>query len=457
MLDQENLTELLRLIESTTDKKQLREILNQYHEFDIATILNELDSEKQSFVLSIFEDEELADILTYMDALDTSEILSDIDDEKVASIINEMEPDDAADVLEELDEEQAQNVLQLLDEDIQNDINSLSKYDEDTAGSIMNTHYLKAYAEWDVKDAMKLVVKEAPEAETINTIFIVDQDDILVGTLDLKKLIVTKSPHKLSDIMTTHFQSVETTDSIEYVVQSIRNYDTYLMPVVSSGIIEGIITMDDAFDALAEVVEEDYAKLGGLTEGEERDEKVILSIKKRLPWLVILLFLDLCVSLIISRFGHIITVLPILTFFQAAVLGLAGNCGTQALAVAVRRLGTEKMKSGKAIVKHLWKESLLGLCTGIVLGIVSFLLVVGMLYLKQDTVLPPVLVGLVLGISIAVAVMVSNLFGALVPVIFYKCKIDPAVASGPFITTINDIIVVVLYFSIAIVILHTYI
>lgn len=454
MVDKEK---VITLIENTNDVNELKSILSNYHNFDIAEIIKNVDSDKQALIMSLFTDEELADILAYMDADDTSDILSDVDNKKVASIINEMEPDDAADVLDELETEQASEIINLLDADVKEDINNLSKYADGTAGSIMNSNFLMAYEYWDVKDAMRLVVKEAPNVENINTIMIVNKDDFLVGTLDLKKLIISKSPCQLNEIMVSHFQAVKVNQKIEEVVKMISDYDTYLMPVIDDGgIIKGIITMDDAFDEAVDAVEDDYAKLAGLTEGEESDESVGLSIKKRIPWLIILLFLDLGVSLVISMFSKVIVAVPLLAFFQAAVLGLAGNCGTQSLAVAVRRISENKLNKTKLILKHLTKETLLGICTGLVLGIVSFGLVVGMLYLKKEVEIPPVKIALVLSVSITCAVATSNLFGALVPVIFYKCKVDPAVASGPFITTINDVIVVILYFGIAMIMLGNY-
>lgn len=448
---------IITLVENTNDPNELRSILDGYHNFDIAEIINSVDAEKQALIMSLYTNEELADILAYMDADDTKDILSDVDNNKAASIINEMEPDDAIDILDELEVEQASKIINLLDDDVKENINTLAKYDDDTAGSIMNSNFLMAYDYWDVKDAMRLVVKEAPNVENINTIMVVNKNDILVGTLDLKKLIISKSPCLLKEIMISHFQAVKTEDTVEKVVKMISDYDTYLMPVVDdSGVIKGIITMDDAFDEAVEAVEDDYAKLAGLTEGEESDESVGLSIKKRIPWLIILLFLDIGVSLVISMFSKVIVAVPLLAFFQAAVLGLAGNCGTQSLAVAVRRISENKLNKTKLIIKHLGKETLLGICTGLVLGIISFGLVVGMLYLKKEVEIPPIKIALVLSVSITCAVALSNLFGALVPVIFYKCKVDPAVASGPFITTVNDIIVVILYFGIAMIMLGSY-
>lgn len=456
MKNNKSFEEIINTIENTTDLTSLKPELEKYHDFELANIISNLSSEKQSEILKLFSDAEIADILVYMDSDDTTEILEDIEEEKVASIINEMEPDDATDILNEFEDEQAQVIINLLDDEVKDDIEELSKYDDDTAGSIMTTNYLRAYDSWDVKDAMKEVVQKAPEVEVLNTILVVDANEKLVGTLDLKQLIITKSPKKISEIMLSHYQSVNVNDKIEDVVKLIRDYDTYMMPVLDNGYIKGIITMDDAFSALTDVVEEDYAKLAGLTEEVEIDDGIAASVKKRIPWLIILLFLDLIVSLIISNFSSVIASIPLLAFFQASVLGLAGNAGTQSLAISVRRLSDNEDNSNKQLFKHLVKETMLGLLIGVLLGVISFLLVVGMLYLKKETEIPPFQIGLVLSVSISLAVTISNLFGSLIPIIFYKLKIDPAVASGPFITTINDIIVVVVYFGIALLLLQNY-
>lgn len=448
--------EILRIIEKINDKEELIKILSTYHKYDIAQIIKLVEKNKKKLIISLYDEETLVEIFSYLEDDEVSFVLDEIDINQAASIINEMEIDNASDVLEEFSSDKVSEILPLLDQDVQSDLQEITKYEEGTAGSIMNLNYLEVFEDYDVKDAMKVLVKNAPDVEVINTLIVVDHNQKLVGTLDFKKLIVTKSPCMIKDIMLKHFESVEVEDLVEDVIKKINDYDLYLMPVTEKGIMKGIITIDDAFDETVDAAVDDYAKLAGLTEDEETNENIKESIKKRIPWLIILLFLDFGVSFIISIFSKVIVAIPLLAFFQAAVLGLAGNAGTQSLAIVIRKIGENKLDENSLIIKHLLKEMLLGLIIGIILGITSFVIVVGMLYLKKEVAIEPFKVGLVLGISIATAVTVSNLFGALVPVIFYKCKADPAVASGPFITTINDIIVVILYFGIAMLILQNY-
>jgi len=451
-----DLNKIVELIENTTSDKLIKEELKGYHSFFLAQIIKELSEEKQAEVLNLFDNDELAQILVYLDDEDSSEILEDVDAKTAASIINEMDPDDAVDILDEIDNEHAKKIISYLDDDVKEDIVELQKFDEDTAGSIMTTSFIKVYDYYDVKDAMRVLVKDAPDVETINTLMVVDKNENLKGIIDFKKLIISKTPCKISDIMDTHFKAVDVNDKTRDVVDLMSDYDIYILPVIEDGVLKGIITMDDAFDEITTNAEDDYAKLAGLVENEETSDTIALSIKKRIPWLIILLFLDLVVSIVIGGFGDVISRIPVLAFFQAAVLGLAGNCGTQSLAIEIQKLTDDDHLTGKKIIKSLLKEICLGLLTGIVLGIIAFILVVSMLYLKKETEISPFNIGFVIAISILVAVTASNFFGALIPIVFYKLKIDPAVASGPFITTINDIIVVVIYFGIAILMLSEY-
>lgn len=441
--------ELKKLIEQTTDLTELKSILDNYHPYDIAILFADLDDSDQEKIIKCYSDEEFAEILSYVEDEDASDILEDLPEEKAAAIINEMEPDDASDVLDEMEEDVVEKVTALLDEDLQEDIETLSNYEEDTAGAIMNTNFIKVLTGSTVKQAMKIVTAEAPDAETINTIFIVDEQDALLGVMDLKDLIVARMPKTVNDVMLENFVFADVLDDHDTIVKKVSDYDVKALPVLKDGKILGIITMDDAFDALTEEAEEDYAKLAGLTEDEESKESIFGSIKKRIPWLAVLLVLDIFIAMVISIFDKEIQGYPILAFFQASVLGLSGNCGTQSLAVAVRRISDGDLDNKHGVRKHILKELLQGLGTGVILAIVSFLMVFVMLTIKKETEVAPYQMGLILGIAVLISVVLANFVGSLLPVIFYKMKIDPAVASGPFITTINDVVSVLTYFGIA--------
>ena len=369
-----------------------------------------------------------------------------------------MEPDDATDTLGEFKPDASKEIFELLEKNTKEDLEVLVQYEEGTAGAIMNNNYISLAAGIDVKLAMKTVVSEAPDVETINTSFVIDKNGNLLGTVDLKKLIVTKSPCLIDDIMNTNFKWANVDEDVEDVLKTITDYDIYALPIIDKGILKGIITMDDAADVLVEEAEEDYAKFSGLTEEEEIDEPVVKSIKKRLPWLSILLILDLFVAVIISQFEYLFAIdaLTILVIFQPVILGLAGNCGTQSLAVAVRSIGNDELENKKAIFKHLGREFSLGLTTGIVIGIIGFCMSFLLLILKDNTNSSNFYLSLVVSLSIFLSITFANTVGALIPIALYKCKIDPAVASGPFITTINDIISITVYFTLATLLIYNF-
>lgn len=440
--------ELINLIVNTP-KDELKEKLASYHPYDIAEVLNELDDESKDKVYEIYTSEELAEILSYLDSEDSSDELEELGPEKAAEILNEMELDDASSIIEELEKDTLEELSNYFSEEFKDTVEELNSYDEDTAGSMMNPHFLKVKSGLSVKNAVKEVTKQAPEAENIDTIFVVDDADKLLGVITLRELIVARMPKTVDDIMLSNFVSVDVNDDYDTIVKVVKDYDVTSLPVLEDGIIKGIITMDDAFDVLTETHEDDYAKFAGLTEASEKEETIFESVKKRIPWLLVLLFLDLLIALVISRFDAVIEKVTVLAFFQAAVLGLAGNTGTQTLAVSVRMISAGELDEKKRIGKQLLKEFLQGLGIAVILGLVGMILVFGLLSIVNMTDLPSLKVGMVVGISITCAVIFSNLSGFLLPILFYKLKIDPAVASGPFITTLNDIISVVIYFSTA--------
>lgn len=440
---------ILNQLEKTKDLNTLRMNLTKLHPYDIAKVFPLLNEEKRKKLYTIFDDEQLAEIFSYLK--DSSVYFQELNREKIADIIEEMEPDDAADTLGEMSQSTSKAVYELLEKETKEELTTLVKYKEDTAGALMNTHYIFFSSGIDVKAAMKTIIHNAPEVETISTSFVIDDRGYLLGTIDLKKLIVTKSPCNVDTIMNTNFQWANVDQDIEEVVKIIKNYDIFELPVLENGILKGIITMDDATDALIDVAEEDYAKFTGLTEEEEMNESVSKSIKKRLPWLSILLILDIFVTIIISQFEYLFAIdsMTTLVLFQPMILGLAGNCGTQSLAVTIRKISNYQLDNNKPILTHLGRELSLGFITGFVLGLTSFVLTLLILLLKQNSNQNMFLLATIVSISLFISVTIANTVGSLIPVILYKFGIDPAVASGPFITTINDISSITIYFSLA--------
>ncbi|HOH18618.1 MAG TPA: CBS domain-containing protein, partial [Bacilli bacterium] len=362
--------EIINLIKTTTDLNSLRIQLNNYHQRDLAESFRLLDEDQQEKVYALFSNEELADFFSYLDAEDVSEITETISEEKLASIIQEMEPDDAADLLAEYSDDRVEMIYQFIDEDTKEEISELLEYEENTAGALMNSNYLVIEQGKDIKDLMKKLVKEAPDLESINTTFVVDANNQLLGTIPLKKVIMAKAPCPVESIMNPNFKAVNVDTPIEDAVNIVKNYDIFDLPVLESGQLKGIITIDDAMDTVVEEAEEDYAKLAGLTEAEEITESTFTSVKKRIPWLAFLLIMDLFVAVVISQYDYLFALdkMTVFVFFQPIILGLAGNFGTQSLAITIRKITDHEFDYRHRILKHLIKETALGLAMGLLLG-----------------------------------------------------------------------------------------
>lgn len=448
--------EILNLIKENKDITELQKSIQKYHPFDVALALKELETDDFERIQKVFSPQELAEIFSYIDEDESTEILEDMSPNVIANIVNEMEIDDAVDVLNELDDDIKSDVLELVSGDVKEDYESLKEYEDDSAGSLMTTTFVSVKTKSDVKVAMKNVVSLAPIVESFNTIFVVDDNDKLLGTIELKKLISTKSPCIVDDIMLENFQTVNVDINIEDVIKIIKDYDIYELPVLKGEKLVGMITMDDALDALYDQKEEDYAKLSGLN-SEEENESPLKSVKNRLPWLAGLVVLNVLVSLTLTLFENIIENVTVLILFQPLLLGIAGNTSTQSLATTVRKIGENFFDNKKEERMHLLKEMSIGLLLGLFIGLIAFLYSYIFLNVINYNELPIIKISFILCLSVFISLIVANLLGALIPIFLTKIKVDPAIASGPFITTLNDIITIVIYFTLASLILSHFI
>jgi magnesium transporter len=377
----------------------------------------------------------------------------EIEDEKYKIYLQEMDPtfaaqmlsymytDDAVDILNELDKSDVANYLTIMGDEAAKEIKDLLHYKEYTAGSIMTTEYIAIHANETVQSAMQILKREALHAETIYYLYVIDEDKRLVGVLSLRDLLVSNDDTMICDIMNERVVFSLVDEDQEEVARKMSDYDLLAIPVVdSSKHLLGIITVDDIVDVIEEEASDDYSKLAGVTDMDSADKNPFSAAKKRLPWLVILLFLGMMTASLIGRFEKTIEKVSILAVFIPLIAGMSGNTGTQALAVAVRSLATgdfEQEGKWKLIVR----EAGTGLITGTTCGALITLIV----YLwKHD-----IFLGLLVGFSLLATLTVATVAGALVPLIMYRLKVDPAVASGPFITTINDIISILIYFGLA--------
>lgn len=443
--------EILNIIQSNCKDNELKEQLQEYHENDVAGIFEELSLEEQERLLRILGKEIMSDVVPFMD--DAGDFLSEIDADKAADIIEQMDADDAVEVLEELDEETRNEILDLIEEsEIKDDIALIDSYDEDEFGSRMSTNFITVKRSQSVKEAMKTLIGMAAEKDNIFTIFVLDEDDSFYGVINLKDLIVARSEVELETLIYTNFPIVYDKDSVSENIERLREYSENMIPVISSAdnTLLGVITSTDIIELIDEERSDDYAKLAALTSEQEPDETLFTSMKKRVPWLIALLFMGLAVSAVVGLFEGVVDALPMIVSFQSLILGMAGNVGTQSLAVTVRTLGNAEGHNFKTQMITILKEIRVALLNGLILGLISFVIVCAYLILfgSYGTVFVFSAAGCV-GLAMFFAMAVSGLTGAAIPICLYRCGIDPAVASGPLITTINDLVAVLSYYGLA--------
>ena len=451
---QEEIQELLSLIRSKSKPSYIKEELENYHDSDIAEVICYLTEEERKKLYRILGKERVSNVFTYLENVE--DYIAELENETAADLIELMDADDALDVLQELEEEDKKQITSLMEKDALEDVRLLASFEDDQIGSKMTTNYIIVKKNDTIKSAMKHLIKYSKENDNIYTLFVKDENGKFYGSIDLKDLIRAREDDNLEDIIHTQYPYVYSTELIEECINDLKDASLDLYPVLNEkDELIGVITQDDLVEVVEDELTEDYAKLAGLNEAEEIDEPVFKSVKKRIVWLVCLLILGMFISLVVSQFETVIDGIPMIVFFQSVVLGMSGNAGTQSLAVTIRGLMDEDL-SRKKIAKMVFKEVRVGLTNGLILSIISFGAVSLFLYVRNTPILGETLrindllliAGCVSGALIP-AFILSSFIGCIVPIIFKKIKIDPAVASGPLITTLNDIVGIVSYYGLA--------
>ncbi len=440
--------ELTALFRSDLTREQLAERLSDYHERDIAEAIGELTKKERMRIYPCLGEELISDILSYMENPD--EYLAELKLETVARVLSRMDADDLVDLLEELDEGAQQKLVKLLDDDAEEDVRLLLSYEEDEIGSRMTTNFIVIERRLSIRQAMSELIRQAGENDNIMTIYVVDENGKYYGAIDLKDLIVARDGSDLEKLISTSYPYVSDHEKISDCMDKIRDYAEDSIPVLSQKReILGVITSQDMIEVVDDELGEDYAKLAGLTAEEDLEESTFESMKKRLPWLIVLLFLGMGVSSVVGAFEAVVAVLPIVICFQSLILDMAGNVGTQSLAVTIRVLMDENLTASQK-AGLVFKEIRVGFSNGLFLGILAFVMIgLYILLLKQNPVSTAFLISGCVGVSLMVAMIISSMVGTLIPMLFHKLRVDPAVASGPLITTINDLVAVVTYYGLA--------
>ena len=440
--------ELIAIIRGNLSREELIDRLFDYHDNDIAEALELLTPEERKRLYSALGAERVAEIFAYLD--DGDIYLKELSLKQQAKVISEMDSDDAVDILEEVDDDTKCKILGMLDKEASEDVRLLLSYDEHEIGSYMTTNFILIHNDLTVREAMRELVRQAGENDNISTIYVVDRQEQYYGAIELQDLIIAREYTDLEDLISHSYPYVKDHEKVADCIEQIKDYAEDSIPVLQEdGTIAGIITSQDIVEAVDDEMGEDYAKLAGLTAEEDLNEKLTESVKKRLPWLVILLFLGMVVSSVVGAFESVVAVIPIVMCFQSLILDMAGNVGTQSLAVTIRVLMDEELTAKQKLMLVV-KEMKIGFVNGLFLGVMAWLFLgIYICVIKGYPIHHALLVSGCVGIALVTAMVISSMVGTLIPMFFKKINVDPAVASGPLITTVNDLVAIVVYYGLA--------
>jgi len=439
-LNNNTISEIKQLI-ANKNNVLVSEMLAELHHADIAELLDALDFDSAVYIFKLLDSEKTSDILTELDDDIRDKILQALSAKEIAEEIDELETDDAADIIGELPEDQKEEVIAHI-EDVEHakDIVDLLRYDEDTAGGIMGKELIKVYEDWTIFTCVREMRRQAENIDKVHTVYVVDGHEILKGRLSLKSMLTTSTKTPIKEIYNNTVISVKVDDKDEEVAQVMQKYDLMVVPVIDEmGRLVGKITIDDVVDIIKEEAEKDYQMAAGLTEDVEADDTIFELIKGRLPWLILGLFGGLGSVFIMEGFEDALTKYRTLFFFTPLIAAMAGNVGVQSSAIVVQGLANNIIKG--SIWKRLLKEVGLSLFNGIVLSLMIVIFGQVMNY--------PINFTLAIAISLIVVIIIASLVGTFVPIVLDKKRIDPALATGPFITTSNDIFGIFIFFYIA--------
>lgn len=425
------------------NSKAVSEMIAEMEAVDIAHIFQNIDEEHRVFFYELMDNDVSAEMLLYLDEDERKDFLKNFSTKEIADeIIGEMDSDDAADIIAELPEHQQNEVIQHLDdEEHAQNIVELLRYDDDVAGGLMANELVKVNHNLSIISAVKEMRKMAEDLEEVHSIYVVDENDKLLGTLSLKKLLTTSTSTKIGDVYNSKIRSVQDNQPAEEVAHYIQKYDLLEVPVVDAlGKLVGRITVDDVMDFVKEEAEKDYQLASGIAVDVDSSDTIFHMTKARLPWLFIGMVGGLIGSRVLQGNQNAMHDFPALMFFVPLIAATAGNIGVQASAIIVQGLANNTLS--KDTFNTLLKEVGVAAASGMILAMI--ILGFNLLINRHD-----MLISITISISLLAVIIIAAMIGTIVPILLNKNKIDPAIATGPFITTSNDILGVLVYFGIA--------
>jgi magnesium transporter len=437
------ISEILKDIRDLIEQRNhgvLVNILVDLHPADISRILNELKKDDRKYLFNLLPTEMASSVLTELDPPIVDQLLEDVSHTKISTLIDQMDSDDAADLISELPDELANRVLDQIPADVSEDVKELLLYDEDTAGGIMALEYVAVKNTSTVKQTIKEIRKANEELETIHTVWVVDNKGNLLGNVSLTDLVLAKGKDPIARIMNDDIKSAPTSMDQEEIAIIFRKYDLVVLPVVNeNGRLVGQITIDDIIDVVDEEASEDLSIFAGANDEEIQEESFLKVSWFRLPWLLVAFFGQIIAALVVQEFEATLAEIIALTFFMPVIMAMGGNGGIQSSIIVIRGLAT-----GEISLKSTWRRFFRELRVSLFIGFVFAVLMTAVVTIWMNN----LRMGFVIGVALNIVILQATLFGGLIPFILKKIDIDPAMASGPFITTFNDILGLLIYLAI---------
>jgi magnesium transporter len=428
---------------------QIRKVIQPIFAYDLAVMYPNMDVLEQKRMIHLMKLEKLSDMFVELDIDDQYELFELLETPRKKSLLKSLESDDLKEFVEDLEPELRPVIIQYLPQIKAKSLELLLKYDEDLAASIMSTDVIALDHELSIKDATLKVVTTSKENDYIDMLFITDDDKRVIGSIDLKDLIMARPTQTLLSIMREDFHFVYEDESIEKAIETVMDYDKNAIPVLDhEDRLLGIVTADDIFDEIIEEAEEDYQKMALLSD-HETEFSAIERSKQRLPWLMIAVVLNLLIASFLSIFEATLAEVTALVLFQPLILGMAGNIGTQSLAVTILGLHLDAFDRHKMPKIHIFKETLIGLMNSIIIAISCAIFAYLFLSIIPTGQQSAVSISIIVLVAVFSSMFISALMGVYVPIILDRIKQDPSAASGPIMTTINDVVALVIYFGIA--------
>ncbi|ALC80835.1 MULTISPECIES: magnesium transporter [Bacillus] len=429
------------LVLRDSKRKEFRAIIDELQPYDVASLFKELPEKHRARFLSFLNIDDITNMIGELEHEFQIAALKKVGREKTVHIMNKMDNDDLASLFEEMDSELKYQFLSNLEKEELQAVQQLMNYPPETAGRIMTNRFVWIPEHYSVKDAVDKLKSLAEIAESINYLYVINDKKQLVGVLSYRDLILGDPEEKVKDLMFTRVIATEALQDQEEVARLIERYNFLAIPVVEENhVLVGIVTVDDIIDVVIQEADEDYEKFAASGKAIDFDTKAYIAAYRRLPWLILLLFIGLISGSILNFFESTLQQVVALTFFMPMIAGMTGNTGTQSLAVVIRGLSKEDLNK-KVISKLIFRE----LKVGLMIGAVCALLITGIAVIWQGE----LLLGFVVGLSLLLTLIIGTMAGTIVPIVLQYMNVDPAIASGPLITTLNDILSLLIYFGIA--------